>query len=320
MSAHLTRLRRNLLQMAIGRLSIRRRRLLAWRSMAEADVRSVTFDRDGITWTVSNFDHIGLDLFADGGYQQREVQALLEWMRRSHILSESKDVIVDIGANIGSTSIPIARAARCRVLAIEPVAENFSTLEMNVRSNGLEDQILLVRKAVQTAPGRVKMCLTPAASGGHFVLRDGFTDIAAAGVEDFADVDGETLTAIVSSARLALDEVALVWADVQGSEAAVIESGAKLWEIGVPLWAEVEPRSLLRQGSLETFATLAKVHFDRFIDARDLLRHGEKAEPVPISNLATSIEALTPEQVNTDVLFLPPRCPAQRIGGPVQGH
>jgi len=77
----------------------------------------------------------------------------------------------------------------------------------------------------------------------------------------------------------------------------------------VPLWAEVEPVSLAKQGTLTTFAGLAATHFDRFIDGRDLSRFGDAARAVSIDRLPALIAAITPEQVNTDVLFLPPAWP-----------
>lgn len=45
----------------------------------------------------------------------------------------ANDVIVDAGANVGLFTIYIARQnRRCRVLALEPFAENFKYLEANV--------------------------------------------------------------------------------------------------------------------------------------------------------------------------------------------
>ena len=69
-------------------------------------------------------------------------------------------------------------------------------------------------------------------------------------------------------------EIAMVWADVQGCELDVIESGELLWAAGAPLWAEIEPHSLRRQGTLEVLAPRAAAHFDRFILASDLIASG----------------------------------------------
>ena len=306
--------RRTVLERTLQRMAPRRRRVLAWRAMLGTGVRELTFAQDGLVWTVAAEDEaIGFYLFTDGGYQSREIRALLAWMLRWDVLSGARDVVVDVGANIGSTCVPLVRAGGCRALAIEPVTENFRRLSINVQANGLAGRILLAQKAVLRAPGRIRMCLTAGRSGGNFVWRDGLADIAPEEVAGFEEVEGDSLVAIASAAGLGLEEIALVWADVQGCEAEVIESGAALWAHGVPLWAEVEPLSLRRQGSLASFADLAAAHFDRFVPADDLLRHGDDARAVPIAELGALIDSITPARCNVDVLFLPPGCPAQPL-------
>jgi FkbM family methyltransferase len=305
-----TRLRRRLLQSLLGRMSVRRQRILAWRAMTVAGVRSITFERRGFVWCVSQADDIGFALFVEDGYQAGEIRALAEWMRRHDVLSGTRRVFVDIGANIGTTCIPMVREAQCEALAIEPVGTTFRSLKANVELNGLGDRIRLAHRAVLRAPGRVKMCRMPE-SGGSFVWQQDHADLPTdmLGIEE---VPGDGLAAIIESSGIRHDQVALVWADVQGCEGDVIESGAPLWRLGVPLWAEVEPHSLQRQGVLASFPALAAAHFDRFIASRDVQRHPEAA-PVPISELGALIRAIPPEQINIDVLFLPgsfPRSPA----------
>lgn len=293
-------------------LSVRRRRRLAWHAMRAVDVRTITFERDGIVWSVPELDDIAYYLFVDGSFQIREWRSLIEWMRCYRVLSGSRNVIADVGAHIGSTCIPLVREAGCRALAIEPVAKNFRMLKINVEANGLGERILLAKKAVLRAPERVTLCVTRGNSGGNFVCRRSVAGIAPGDVAGYEQVEGEALTAIIRSAGLGVDEIALVWADVQGCELEVIESGACLWEAGVPLWAEVEPHSLIRQECQESFAARVAAHFDRFIASRELLRLGAKAHPVPIGELEALVRGITPEQGNTDVLFLPPRFPARR--------
>ena len=64
----------------------------------------------------------------DGGFQIAEMEALLGWARHFGVFSGSRNVLIDAGANIGTTCIPIVQAAGCRALAIEPVAATFSQL------------------------------------------------------------------------------------------------------------------------------------------------------------------------------------------------
>jgi FkbM family methyltransferase len=162
----------------------------------------------------------------------------------------------DVGANIGTTCIPIVREAGCRALAIEPVSENFSRLRQNVAANGLADRIALANNAVVRQPGTLKMRLTEGRSGGHFAARSG--KAADPGVTDTCEtVEADTLPAIIAAAGLSTGEIAFVWIDVQGCEPEVIESGGILWENGVPVWSEVEPRSLRIQGEPYAFADVA---------------------------------------------------------------
>lgn len=55
------------------------------------------------------------------------------------------DILLDVGANIGITTVHLGRRCR-RVIAVEPDPSNFELLEYNVRNNGLANAVL-VRKA-----------------------------------------------------------------------------------------------------------------------------------------------------------------------------
>jgi FkbM family methyltransferase len=301
MQTSLIRLRRWLLKHFVRSLGTRRQRIMAWELMAKTGVHPVRFTRHGLTWNIQllPYDDIAWYLFVDGGFQDTQIQAVLAWAQHFGVFSGSRNVLIDVGANIGTTCIPIVHSTGCRALAIEPVAANFFWLRQNVESNAFTDKILLANNAIALRPGKLRMCLTPT-SGGHFVA-DGENT-----VEHYEDVDADTLFGVVAAAGLDAGEIALVWSDVQGSELAVIESGGDLWARGVPLWAEVEPHSLRRQGTFDIFAAAVAAHFDRFIDARDLINIGPTAVPRPIEEFASLVAGITPEQINTDVLLLPP--------------
>ena len=309
MPHRLRTLRTSLLLRALELLGPRRRRILGWRALVGAGVRDVTFEHDGLVWTVSPEDGpAAFGLFSDGAYHGAEMRALVDWMNRTGVLSATRDVIVDAGAHVGSTCIPLVRATGGRALAIEPVAESFRRLEANVAANGLADRIARVRAAVVREAGRATMCAESRESGSSFVRREQ-GDAGGGGADDRPpreEVDGRPLGAILASVGIRPEEVALVWADVQGCEADVIESGAALWALGVPLWAEIEPSSLARQGSLGRFASLAAEHFDRLIESRELVRKGAAADPAPIAALSDLMGRISPYEMNTDVLFLPP--------------
>jgi len=303
----LRELRKKLLRRIVGSLSDKRRRILAWEAMTEAGVDSIRFTRGGLNWTVpfSTNDPIAWDLFVTGGFQTDDIAAVLRWAQHFSVFSGSRNVVIDAGANIGTTCIPIVHAAGCRALAIEPVAANFSLLRQNVELNSFTSRILLANKAVAMEPGRLRMCLAET-HGWHFVSSTETMPAQISPIKGYEDVEANTISGIIAEAGLDAGEIALVWSDVQGCELAVIESARELWARGVPLWAEVEPVSLKVQGSHDIFADKVVAHFDRFIESSELQRVGAAAVPRPISEFAQLVASITPEQVGTDVMLLPP--------------
>lgn len=67
----------------------------------------------------------------------------------SRFLIGEKDVVIDVGAHIGAFSI-FAAARGAKVIALEPVQENFELLEENLRLNHLQDVIKPIKAALWT--------------------------------------------------------------------------------------------------------------------------------------------------------------------------
>lgn len=61
----------------------------------------------------------------------------IEWLRRL----SPEDVLWDVGANVGIYTIYAGLVKRCRVIAIEPGAANYFTLNANIEMNGLERMV-----------------------------------------------------------------------------------------------------------------------------------------------------------------------------------
>ncbi len=155
------------------------------------------------------------------------------------------DVVVDVGANIGTSTIPFAQQTGCRVVAIEPVPEIFAVLCRDVADNGLAARVTCVQAAISIAGGdRVRMILPAANSRGAEVARQdrapsfaglhpvrGTVEVPAMGLDELVDAQG-----------ISPERVAFVWSNTQGCEAEVIESGRSLWAAGVPLFAEFDPK------------------------------------------------------------------------------
>lgn len=77
------------------------------------------------------------------------------------------DVVVDVGANIGTFTLKAARAARA-VYAVEPDDENFDLLTENVRRNRLPGQIIPIHAALAAHSGTIT--LHKSCQGGYHTI------------------------------------------------------------------------------------------------------------------------------------------------------
>ena len=282
------------------------RRTLALR-LLQGEAEELTFRRDGTRWTAFPWDHIiSGELFVSGSFQGREIQAVLRWMARHDRFARPRDVIVDVGANIGTSTIPFAQArADCRVVAIEPVPDVFGVLCRNIADNGLAGRVTCVQTAISVSGrDRVQMILPPGNSGGGELRRP---DRAASfatrdGVRGVVDVPAMGLIDVLDAQGVGPDRVAFVWSDTQGCEADVIASGSALWAGGVPLFVELDPVTWDGPEGAEAIRAAAMRHFTRFIDAETLMADMAAAAR-PIADLAAFTRAIGVQ--GQDVLLLP---------------
>ena len=279
----------------------------------------VTFRRRGISWTVPSWDEqIGLAIYNQGSYDERRRNALLDAMRTWGRLASGRDSVVDVGANIGSHTLPFALEAGCRVLAIEPVPELFELLELNVRGNGLQGAVRCHRAAISRTEGVGEM-IVPATNGGGGELACpgrpptfGASDCTRCTVE----VPLEPLEQVLRHHRVDPREVAFAWSDTQGCEAEVIASGASLWQAGVPLYAEFWPFGLEQHGGALELVELAEGHFHSFIEASDLVRGRLVSKPLSVlRSLLAGSWWRSREEWHTDLLLLGDPPTVQPNGG-----
>jgi FkbM family methyltransferase len=274
--------------------------------LLEGEAEEITFRRNGTRWTALPWDHIISEtLFVYGSFQGREVRALLDWLSRHRCFVAARDVVIDLGANIGTSTIPIAQHTGCRVVAVEPVPEIFTILCRNVADNGLASRVTCVQAAINRAvSGRVRMIL-PANNGGGSEVSRPDREPSFAGqerVRGTVDVPAMGLDDLLDAQRIKPDQVAFVWSDTQGCEAEVIETGPRLWAAGVPLFAEFDPRTWGGPNDAAALLAAATARFAAFIPAETLIADAA-TKPRPIAELADFSCTIGPE--GTDILLLP---------------
>ena len=279
------------------------RRQLAWELLA-GEVDTLTFTRNGTTWTIYASDNVGKHLFLRGEFGLASAGMLLKWLAARPV--GQRPTIVNVGANIGSSCIPLAQMTGKRVLAIEPVRRTYEQLVLNIEQNALGTLVTPIRAAVTKSRCTVDL-ITPTDTGKSEIKasKQGFATALGTSVGQITSAEGVPLDDLIERPQ----DIALVWSDTQGFETSVIESGATLWAAGVPLWVEVWPDGLEVHGGVQPFLAACRRHFRSFILDQDFEEHGPLREQ-PVTALEDVIREITVgtrqhRRSTTDVLLIP---------------
>ena len=134
---------------------------------------------------------------------------------------------IDVGANIGYTTVIFARAIddRFKIFALEPEEENFARLERNLKRYRVRDRVVARRAAAGPTAGATGLRVNPLHHGDHQV-----------------DPAGSSVPMV------SLDEfpgpIRFVKIDVQGYEPAVLSGMRRILQSDVTVSTEVHPPSL----------------------------------------------------------------------------
>jgi FkbM family methyltransferase len=189
--------------------------------------------------------------------------------------------VLEIGANIGTTTIPLLTVlGAAHVHAFEPVPRNYRLLEQNIRLNDLFRRATLYELAVSDQIGNVALAVSDRFWGSARVSGEGVHEARAV-----------TLDALLSDGTLDAAQLALVWIDVEGHEAAVLAGATRLGK--VPIVLEHDPAQQ---------ADLARLHeliASRKADLYDLAS-GALVELAELGDRATDVLVLPRPCATTD--------------------
>jgi len=179
-------------------------------------------------------------------------------------------VMVDIGANIGTTSIPRIVLGDFQVVyAAEPAPANYAALVQNIVSNQLTGRILPDRVAIGSSDAEVWMKLSPRI-GGHKVVKREVSAKRAAG-SDYVKVSSTTLDRWVAAMNIDLDRVTFIKCDTQGFEGHVLRGADDVLRRKHIAWQmELWPRGLKASGvEVDEVVDRLASHFTHFINLRE---------------------------------------------------
>jgi FkbM family methyltransferase len=205
-------------------------------------------------------------------------------------------VMVDVGANIGRTSIPRVMLGDVQaVYAAEPEPANFACLVQNVVEHGLAGTVLPDQVAIGESRGEVRLRRSRF-PGGHRVLHD-----PGQKAKSTVSVAQWPLEAWLRHLGVDLDAVTFIKVDTQGAERGVLLGAGSMLDRPHVAWQmEIEPALLARAGTpvAELLALLGS-HFSHFLDVGG----PEDAAPRPTRELADALAYVGVAQKHTDLLL-----------------
>lgn len=138
-------------------------------------------------------DSVILPTYARTGSWAPGINGLLA----AYFQDEPCGAYVDVGANIGLTSIPLARRPGIQIHAVEPDPSNFAWLVHNVAANGCGEYVHAHQFAAHSVAGLVDLALAPENFGDHHIVTQTaaldparpVVQVRAERLDDFIDVD-----------------------------------------------------------------------------------------------------------------------------------
>jgi FkbM family methyltransferase len=189
-------------------------------------------------------DHVTHQLETYGAHTRNEIAMLLAFVRPG-------DQVIDVGAHIGSFTVPLARAVGSdgHVVAVEPGARSIELLESNLALNEVAARVTARCALVAEQPAQYRAVELPEhTSATYYVLGESMAAPECCRLDSLAsDLDPSR-------------PLRLIKIDVEGMELSVLRSGAALIAARRPIiYVEVVAEQLRRYGTavadIEAFLT-----------------------------------------------------------------
>ena len=223
----------------------------------------LALELDGTLFFVSTESKYGRRLFAsrrlkDGRQLDRSLRAL-----QLAGIELPGTTLVDVGANIGTTTVQALREyGFSAALACEPDPENFRILRANLAVNGLDERVRAFNLAISNWTGSGALVLRGRGSQTHRLLRAG--ERAA----ETHPVPVTTLDQLAAEGKFRPDRVGLLWVDVEGFEAEVLEGAQSLVSQSVPIVVEFSAHRFRTFGGLDAFVDVLSPSYTHFYDLK----------------------------------------------------
>lgn len=221
-----------------------------------------------------------------------------DWARRTHetlaaFFSNAGGTYLDIGANIGLTTLPVAQNPLVKCFAFEPEPINFAHLRENVQRNAVHRNVVLHRLALLDRAGSVLFGLSDDGNlGDHRVIT----------APHSTRHTTEVAAALLDELHIPITGQLAIKVDTQGAEPAVISGGLNTFAKADLVILEFSPYMINQLRGDPTIVYRYLADFERVA-----LIEGESEEDLKLGSAAAACMALQEiyerHRHNKDVYF-----------------
>ncbi len=197
-------------------------------------VLSMTVDCGDHLMSFAPSDYIGRKVFRKGHFERDHVDRLLAVLREQGLLRKGT-ALLELGGNIGTQTVYFALSnAYRRIVTVEPDPRNFRLLTVNILQNGLQDRVTAVNCAAGDRHGELDFFLHRNNHGKSSAIRQSAAD-------EKISVPVRPVPEILADAGMRIEDIGLVWMDIEGYEPVACRSMEALMARKVPLYLEFTP-------------------------------------------------------------------------------
>jgi FkbM family methyltransferase len=249
---------------------------------------------------------IGESLFFNGAWEDTEtLRVASEVVCTINAVNPNRRVFVDVGANVGTTSISAIRSGMFdTAIAIEPDPSNCAFLRQSIVASRLEGRIVPINVALSDGVRDATLERSPVNHGDYRIRVNKDSGSGSAMDEaswDTVSVSCTTFDDLVDRGVIKLSDVGMVWMDTQGHEGHVLRGARSLLASEIPVVIEFWPYGLERAGTLASLVELIASHYPWIADLG--VRDGGKPALRRGIDVTELCETYT-EHTATDLLLL----------------
>lgn len=197
------------------------------RKLYEFDLKSKVQKLKGDGWElyINTRDHIGFYSFLRGEPFELTVLNIGKKLKNS-----KKNIIIDIGANIGSASIPLCAKNNYELIAIEPSKENASILLRNILINKIKSRIFICALTEKNQNNFEKLNINKGNTASNSLIK-GWNPSKYPSKNDYELVETKTLDEIINYSGVSIDDILIIKIDVEGMEELVLKGATNFLEL-----------------------------------------------------------------------------------------